>query len=140
MTTDTNISYFAVPQVMTVRQVADALLVSPQTVYNMIDDGRLVAFSLSDRRKSALRIRVADFQAFVDGRMAACAPLVPPVPQPDIIRSDSTPEHLRPATDVKPVITPEQLPPAKPKRDKTIRRPDGTPDIAAMARARMKVA
>lgn len=128
---------FHIPQFMTVKQVADCLGVSRQTVYNWIDARQLQAGRFPGH--GHVRIRVADFHAFVDGMFPA-----PAAPANEGFQSPYTPENLRPLKSTNPAEVvallnaskaasdkPEK---AKPQKVVKIYRPDGSRDIAAEAR------
>lgn len=131
-------SAFQIPQFMTVKQVADSLGVSRQTVYNWIDAGQLQAGRFPGQ--GHVRIRVTDFQAFIDSMFPSAG-----APADDLaFQSSYTPENLRPLNapnpaDVASLLAackaasdkPEK---AKPQKVMKIYRPDGTRDIAAEAR------
>lgn len=106
------------PPFLTVRQAAKELGVSRQTIYNLCNDGRLPHGRIPGG--SNIRIRRDVFDEFLNKMFTE---------QPATTTPDISPEP--------PTI---QLPKAeKPKvRNKTIFRPDGTPDIAAMVKLKAK--
>ncbi len=61
------------------REVADRLSVSTQSVYRMIQEGRLKTVKIDDCQQGQLRIRLTEVNAFIDG-------LVQKSPQPSTMR------------------------------------------------------
>lgn len=125
-----------IPQFLTVKQVASTLGVSRQTVYNLINDGRLLAGRLTE--SSSFRIRYSDLQAFIVSMFGAPHQAADQSADPSYV-----PEHLRPA-----VTTPADIdralavcraasdatPAIKVQKVTSVFRADGTRDIAAEAR------
>lgn len=96
---------------LTVRQAAATLGFSTTSVYQLINKGELPSGQVPGG--SAIRIKRADLNAFIEKMFDATPRIVPPEPEP----------------------VPER---PKRTRQKTIFRPDGTPDIVAMAKEKMR--
>lgn len=96
---------------LTVRQAAATLGFSTTSVYQLINKGELPSGQVPGG--SAIRIKRTDLEAFIGKMFDATPRIIPPEPEP----------------------VPD---PPKRTRQKTIFRPDGTPDIVAMAKEKMK--
>lgn len=106
------------PPFLTVRQAANELGVSRQTIYNLCNDGRLPHGRIPGG--SNIRIRRDVFDEFLNKMFT------------------EQPPSATPTQTLAPIQLP-QLEEPKPKvRNKTIFRPDGTPDIAAMVKLKAK--
>ena len=99
---------------LTVRMAAEILGVSRQAIYNLINGGELLAGRTPGG--GAIRIKREDLDAFIARMFDATPRIAPPEPEPE------------PAPE-----------PPKRTRMKTIFRPDGTPDIAAMVKLKAKM-
>lgn len=110
--------HFSLKPCLTVRDVADALRYSRQTVYNMIEAGVLPAGRPPGGH--SLRIRPEDFEAFVQRMFASAAQ------DHDATASSYLPEQLRPERGSHCAGRKANIAAA--------RLPDGTPDVVALAR------
>lgn len=107
------------PPFLTVRQAANELGVSRQTIYNLCNDGRLPHGRIPGG--SNIRIRRDVFDEFLNKMFTEQSPSDTPTQTP------ATTAHLPQPEETKPKV-----------RNKTIFRPDGTPDIAAMVKLKAK--
>ncbi len=60
-----------VPVLLTIAQVSRALAVSRRTVTDLISSGDLPALKLNDAPNASVRVRLVDFEDFLERRLAA---------------------------------------------------------------------